>query len=264
VLPLVTRSLFCFCFCFCFLTYASFEIVENHLFKDDYLFYRFNDMTEYNASDTASELSEGESSVRQSLLQCNKVGLLTMGEIIRASVKVLYKYSVDKECFKCDEAVDFLVTSGLASTRLDAVQIGKALGECGFFHNVMDHGQKFQDARLFFSFEEEESDTWKGELQSVRAAFQSNVKVKDQTYHLKVYKDCFTGKYAVDCILTMGITTSRRDAVLLGRSLVYEYHLFAHVTDDHSLEDNEFFYRFSRGTRESRLELTSVEMSRED
>jgi hypothetical protein len=235
----------------------SFEILEDHLFKDDYLFYRFNDVSECNASDTASEKSEGDS--RQSLQQCNKVGLLTLGAIIRANVTVHYKYSVDKECFKCDEAVDFLVTSGLASTRLDAEQIGKALErECGFFHNVMDRGQKFQDTRLFFSFEGEKSDTWKGELQSVRAAFRSKIKVADHTYHLKVYKDSFTGKDAVGCILALGITTSRLDAVLLGRCLMYEYLLFCHVTGDHSLEDADLFYHFSRGTRESSRDLTSI------
>ena len=242
----------------------SFEIfLGDHLFKDDYLFYRFNDVTECNASDMTSEASEGnDSSGRQSLWQSKKVGLLIMGEIIRAHVKVHYKYSVDKECFRCDEAVDFLVTSGLASTRLDAVQIGKALGECAFFHNVMEHSQTFQDARLFFSFEGEPSDTWKEELQCVRTAFQSKVKVMDQTYHLKVYKDCFTGTCAVDClVLALGITTSRRDAVLLGRSLMYEYRLFAHVTDDHSLEDTELFYRFSRGTRESSRDSISIAMS---
>ena len=239
-----------------------FEILVDHLFKDDYLFYRFNDVTECNASDMTSEVSESDDSFgRQSLRQSKKVGLTTMGEIIRANVKVHYKYSVDKECFKCDEAVDFLITSGLASTRLDAVQIGKALGECGFFHNVMEHSQKFQDARLFFSFAGEKSDTWRGDLLSARADFQSNIKVMNQKYHLKVYKDCFTGKYAVDCILALGITTSRRDAVLLGRSLMYEYMLFAHVTGDHSLEDTEFFYHFSRGTRESSQGLTSIGMS---
>jgi hypothetical protein len=244
---------------------TSFEILDDHLFKDDYLFYRFNDVSECNASDTASELSEGDSNgphSHLSLRRSTKLGLLTVGEIIRANVKLHYKYSVDKECFKCDDAVDFLVTSGLATTRLDAVQIGKALErECDFFHNVMEHGQKFKDARLFFSFEGEKSDTWKGELQSVRAAFQSDVMPMDHTYHLKVYKDCFTGTEAVDCIMGLGITSSRRDAVLLGRSLMYEYLLFTHVADDHSLEDADLFYRFSRRTRESSRDLTSVEKS---
>jgi hypothetical protein len=228
------------------------------LFKDDYLFYRFNDVPECNASDTASELSDDSGGRGQSLKQSNKVGLRAMGEIIRDNVKVHFKFSVDRECFRCDEAVDFLVTSGLASTRLNAVQIGKALEEeCGFFQNVMECGQKFQDTRLFFSFEGEKSNTWKEELQSVRAAFHSKLKVTDHTYHLKVYKDTFTGKDAVDCILALGITTSRRDALLLGRSLRYEYLLFAHVTNAHLLEDADLFYRFSRGTRESSRNLTS-------
>jgi hypothetical protein len=231
------------------------------LFKDDHLFYRFNDVSECGASDAASEISEDDPN--EPFRLSKRVGLLNMGEIIRANVKVHYKYSVDKECFNCEDAVDFLVTSGLASTRLDAVHIGQALErKFDFFHNVMldQHGQKFQDARLFFSFEREKSDAWKGELQSVRAAFQSNIKVEDRTYHLKVYKDCFTGKDAVDCMLALGVTTTRQDAVLLGRSLMYEYFLFAHVTGDHPFEDSDLFYRFSRVTRESSQDMTLMEM----
>ena len=66
-----------------------------------------------------------------------------------------YHLTTYKQCFVGSEAVDFLVSSGAAETREDAVQLGLALAsEYHLFEHVArDH--EFKDETLFYRFMEE-------------------------------------------------------------------------------------------------------------
>ena len=81
-------------------------------------------------------------------------------------------------------------------------------------------------------------------LRDIAADFQTNVDIKDRKYHLKTYKQVFVGSEAVDYLLAAGHAQNREDAILLGRSLVSEFHLFEHVLRDHEFKDEHLFYRF--------------------
>jgi hypothetical protein len=96
------------------------------------------------------------------------------------------------------------------------------------------------------SFNVSASSSWKQDLAEARDFFVDNIKLVDHTYRLKTYKKTFTGKEAVDLFLMAGITTSRQDAVLLGRALQVQYNLFGHVVNEHEFEDSEFFYIMGR------------------
>ena len=89
-------------------------------------------------------------------------------------------------------------------------------------------------------------------LTDLADTFQNGVTLKDRTYLLKTYKQCFIGKEAVDFLLKCGAATNRESAVVLGQSLMSDYFLFEHVTRDHPFADDQFYYRFipenKRGT----------------
>ena len=155
-----------------------------------------------------------------------------------------------------------MVTEGLASNRQDAVQIGLALQREELIQSIDVQGPfRFKDARLYFRFASTSSTTshhptnvnsqWETELTKISQLLTSNIQVQNETYHLKVYENCFIGKVAVSTIVNdLALTTSRRDAVLLGRAIMNEHQLFEHVTYDHVFEDEEYFYKFTRQSHE--------------
>jgi pyruvate/2-oxoglutarate dehydrogenase complex dihydrolipoamide dehydrogenase (E3) component len=64
-----------------------------------------------------------------------------------------YRLKTYKECFIGSEAVDYLLASGVATTRSDAVQIGQGLMDDPFYifeHVARDH--PFRDDKLFYRF----------------------------------------------------------------------------------------------------------------
>jgi len=83
------------------------------------------------------------------------------------------------------------------------------------------------------------------ELDNIAADFKKNVDVRDRTFRLKTYKQCFVGSEAVDYLVNSGQAPSREDAVELGRALQSsDVHLFEHVTRDHPFDDDYLFFRF--------------------
>jgi hypothetical protein len=228
---------------------------ERHLFDDSYLFFKLNtaDASTSEEDDDSFEQAAAERmSVTQSLMNdTKKIGLISVGEIVRRNLSRKYNFNLDKKGFNADEAVDYLVSIGLGNSREDATAIGRALQLAGgIIQNAKSPGQPFTDSRTFFFFTAEGSveftmPTWKKDLQEACDFFQENIKRRDHTFRLKTYKDTFTGKEAVDLLLAAGITNSRQDAVLLGRAMMVEYGgLFNHVCDDHEFEDSDLFYKF--------------------
>ena len=70
-----------------------------------------------------------------------------------------------------------------------------------------------------------------------------NVKIRDRTYHGKVYKNCFLGKDAVSWLCSAGVCESREEAKVVGSAMITAG-FFHHVVDDHVLKDLNLFYRF--------------------
>lgn len=153
----------------------------------------------------------------KSLSNSKKIGLYSIGAILQKKVNVVYKQSVEEYCFKTEEAIDYMVSSGLAASRIDAVHIGEALQrETGCIDNV-ENDDKFADKRQFFFFAFDPPNRWREKLEDEVEDFVKGVKVKDHKYKLKKYTNCFTGSNAVSLLVSSGVTTSRQDAVLIGR-----------------------------------------------
>ena len=84
--------------------------------------------------------------------------LTDLAEAFRKGVELKdrkYRLTTYKQCFVGSEAVDFLMSSGAAEAREDAVQLGNALSEEYhlFEHVTRDHD--FKDDRLFYRFVDE-------------------------------------------------------------------------------------------------------------
>ena len=73
---------------------------------------------------------------------------------------------------------------------------------------------------------------------------QRNVEVRDRTYHLKKYPQCFVGSEAVDYLVESNLAPSREDAVRIGNDIMAAVGIFEHVCQEHDLQDGYFFYRF--------------------
>jgi len=61
---------------------------------------------------------------------------------------------------------------------------------------------------------------------------------------MKTYKDCFTGKLAVNFLLAHGYADTRWGAVALGKRLASEAKLFEHITRKYEFEDMPYRYQF--------------------
>lgn len=63
-----------------------------------------------------------------------------------------------RDCFIASEAVDFLVTQGLADTRKDAVAMGRKMVAKRLIKHVTD-SQRFGDSYHYFRFMEDEDES---------------------------------------------------------------------------------------------------------
>ena len=93
-------------------------------------------------------------------------------------------------------------------------------------------------------------------LQRIGHELEVSLPVKTHRYHLKNYKDVFRGSDVVDYFVRSRQTSSRADAVALGRKLQRELNLFEHVYQDHELKDDaRLFYRFVESSRRVNVNL---------
>mmetsp|Transcript_27823 Transcript_27823/g.67361 ORF Transcript_27823/g.67361 Transcript_27823/m.67361 type:complete len:1915 (+) Transcript_27823:417-6161(+) len=99
-------------------------------------------------------------------------------------------------------------------------------------------------------------------LQRIGHELEVSLPVKTHRYHLKNYKDVFRGSDLVDYLVRSRQTTSRADAVALGRKLQRELNLFEHVYQDHELkDDSRLFYRFVESSRRVNMNVNVVQNS---
>jgi hypothetical protein len=179
---------------------------------------------------------------------------------VRDRTKNLVVY---KQCFVGSEAVDAMLYSELASTREEAVELGRKLAsDLNLFRHVRGR-HLFKDDELYYHYsgrsQQRDAATTVSSDQSVvssstRAdsdrlnkmaqAFRQCVLVSDRRYRLKTFKQCFVGSEAVDMLVSTGLVATRKDAVEFGRTLMRELNLFQHVTGDHAFSDEFLFFRF--------------------
>ena len=201
-------------------------------------------------------------------------GLIAMKKILEEVVPSNYNTKYDKDGFMASEAINTMISIGLASSRREAIQIGRSMEHKGYIRNPLlqeesssatnkHHQYLFNDRPIFYCFMAcpskpagvitpfQDGMTWREQLTHVKKVLVDTIQVRDLVYHFKTYKDCFLGSDVIDILVVAQLAASRNDAIHLGRCLVYEYHLLHHVTYQHELEDNDLFYRFSKITRQS-------------
>lgn len=118
------------------------HVVDDHIFSDTYLFFRLT------RDDEQKELvsSAVNNMFDQSTLDVLAIKLLEGLEIKERT----FRFRKYKKCFVASEAVDYMVTKGLAKSRGEAVLMGVALQkELKFWHHVVDN-HRFADEYLFF------------------------------------------------------------------------------------------------------------------
>jgi hypothetical protein len=85
------------------------------------------------------------------------------------------------------------------------------------------------------------------------------IEVRDRSYRLTTYPDCFIGKELVDWLMAqpaLGLG-DRAQAVSLGVTLMYRG-VIEHVTREHPFEDRPLFYQFCEDHRRREAALASV------
>ena len=85
---------------------------------------------------------------------------------------------------------------------------------------------------------------WTVDLEPLVAAMRNvgGIHIKDRTFRLKTYRQCFVGSEAVDWLVSY-LKSSREEAVQIGQRLINEKWIH-HVLDEQTFQDQYFFYRF--------------------
>lgn len=163
---------------------------------------------------------------------------------------LLKKYD---KTFVGSEAIDFMLREGLASSREDAVFLGQRFcKELNLFHHVCwDH--PFKDGFYFYRFTDKESDDMSSlslpsvsskQLRAIASSFSRGMVVSTHKLKLSSYKETFSGKEAVDHMVTNGLASNRIHAVFLGQRIMEEIGYFHHITREQQFKDAPYLYRF--------------------
>jgi Domain found in Dishevelled, Egl-10, and Pleckstrin (DEP) len=242
------------------------HIKREHDFKDDFLFYRYNDDDSMDKSGS----SVFSDSVASDHLSTEK--LESVAQAMRRDLPLKNRRRLQrsyKNTFLGTEVVDYLVRTSVATSRKEAVQLGRELARvCNLFEHVEGY-YELQDMRLFYQFKtplietvgEPSADLT--ELRDLACQFVAGIAVKNNRYHLRVYRNTFVGEDAVSFLVDAGLVTSREDAVQLGRKFMSAFNLFEHVTRDHSFDDKFYFYRYTPGSERLLLNVPSSRASSE-
>ena len=101
-------------------------------------------------------------------------------------------------------------------------------------------------------------------LEEIAQKFETMIPVCNRRFRLKVYEGCFLGHAAVAMLVRSNFASSRSEAVDLGRRLASELNIFEHVTGDHELEDDVFFYKFTDPSKRTSKEAKEANNSEQD
>lgn len=185
-------------------------------------------------------------------------GLSAVAGILKRRVQHIYNFPLDCHGFYAMDAVSALVRAGLAVNEEEAVELGQSLERLGYIKNVKGD-EPFADTRQFYSFlgphsyredgDYDSHDTWAAEVNEAYDVLWSKLETKDHKYHGRTYPQTFLGTEVISLLIVSGFSSSREDALLLGRAVAHACSLFRHVVNDHILEDKELFYVFNKQTR---------------
>lgn len=78
--------------------------------------------------------------------------------------------------------------------------------------------------------------------------YSGNLDIKDRSYRLRTYRNCFIASDMVDCLIRMREASSRQEAVKIGQLLVTTDYIH-HVVDEHHFQDGYLFFRFRQDDR---------------
>ena len=181
-----------------------------------------------------------------------------------------------KRTFVGVKAVDFLVNSGLAPSRAEAVRIGRQLVEHFNLFERVTGNREFSDDYVYFRFTPPEKrrtpepadlaaprDSIVGstsvtsgrrssfipkqlsdELLELADWFLLTMKVKDNKFRAKTYGQTFVGTDAVSYLVNNSKAMSRKDGVELARCLSQQVGLFSGLDGTTDFKDDHLLYRF--------------------
>ena len=235
----------------------------NHVLKDDYLFYRFT-------NDEMRVYHEGKSSK-------GELSIEEQAKIFESGVNVgtnRYHMKSYPHTFVGSQAVDFMIQHGITNSRVAAVDLGrKMVTELGLFHHVTnDHD--FRDDHLFYRFSPVDdrlitdiatkSMLKSSNLEAIGEIFRNGVVVKDMKRGRKTYTKCFVAADAVSFLVDSSLAQTRKEAVILGRTLKSRLNLFEDVnkkrngTDLRPFSDDDVLFGFSADSIHQLSVSTSV------
>lgn len=234
------------------------HVTCDHEFSDDYFFFRFNPSSEWQSISQQNDSDDGDADDDESI----DPELQALAVLFRRGVKVSnnrYHGKKYRRTFIGSQAVDFLVNSNQASTRREAVEIGRRLAkELNLFDHVYGEHELKDDFKFYRFTDDKKKHRLSGmtsvsgisdlsssslSLDKMAKIFQKGVTVMDRRYHLRLYRNCFVGSEAVDFLVGSTLADSRIEAVDIGRTLAREFNLFEHVTKSHEFKDEYLFYR---------------------
>jgi hypothetical protein len=239
------------------------EVTGTHDFSDSNHYFRFTDPTERYSNPLKIQLPLDE-----------------LAKAFEQGVKVkdyIHNLKTYKETFVGTKAVDFLVNSRLAINREEAVRIGRELVEHFNLFERVTGDRVFSDDYVYFRFTAPEqrrnpntsspppkkrdigsllvpnSIHRRGaivpkavteELLELAEWFLTGVKVRDNKFRAKTYRQTFVGSEAVSFMVNNSRAMSRKEAVDLGRCLSYEISLFTGIDGSKDFKDDYLLYRF--------------------
>ena len=87
------------------------------------------------------------------------------------------------------------------------------------------------------------SNTNERKLSALASALKENIPIKDRKHHFRNYPSTFLGRDALDWLICSKNASSIAEAKQLGNILISAGY-FHHVHDEHTLKDENLFYRF--------------------
>ncbi len=150
-----------------------------------------------------------------------------------------------KNCFVGSELVDWLKENKGLITE-EAVLLGENLFSLNLIQHIKNE-HEFENEYLFYHFTLPKMNIRLSprELNDLLVEIKNshNFEVKDRTFKLKSYPQCFLGSDLIDW-LKKNKNIATLEATAIGQELIRNKHI-AHVTNDHDFENDGFFYRFN-------------------
>eukprot|EP01083_Nonionella_stella_P162071 531689_1 len=94
--------------------------------------------------------------------------------------------------------------------------------------------------------------------QTLQEYLLSNGLIKDRTYNLKTYKQCFVGREVIPVMISLNLMPTSDlfekeiNAITFGNALI-QSNIIKHVTSDHTFKNEKLFYEFISGYNNSTL-----------